>query len=163
DSDKQGIARLLAANTPATWLFTGNSITQGAKHKHGLRAYPEIFAERVRFEMGRSRDVVVNTAISGHTTKNILDDFDWRVGAIKPLVVVLIIGRNTAAEANNISVSQYVTNGTRLVNRIRGLDAIPVLLSPTPIREDLAPDRSILESYVNALRIFAQENKVIFA
>src|SRR5690606_10231301 len=162
DSDKQRIISLLEGSIPIKWVFTGNSITQGAKHTHGLRAYPVIFSERVGFEMGRSRDLVVITAISGHNSYDILDDFDWRIAAYKPTVVVLMIGTNDAAEANNISGSQYVTNITQLVSRIRGLDAIPVLLSPTPIREDLAPERSNLELYVNALRIFAQENKVIF-
>lgn len=161
-NDKQAIAQLLSTSTPITWLFTGNSITQGAKHTHGYRGYPEIFSERVRFEMGRSRDIVVNTAISGHTTKHILDDFAWRVAKLRPKVVILMIGTNDAATANQISVPQYSNNLSELITRIRTLGAIPILLSPTPIRADLATERSTLESYVDAMKDVAGEKQVIF-
>ena len=37
------------ASAPWTWLFYGDSITHGAAHTHGFRAFPEIFAERREF------------------------------------------------------------------------------------------------------------------
>ena len=46
-------------------MFTGDSITHGALHTMGWRSYPEHFAERVRWELGRMRDIVINTGISG--------------------------------------------------------------------------------------------------
>ena len=43
------IRALLADKShPLTWVFTGDSITHGAKHTHGSRTYVEHFAERVR-------------------------------------------------------------------------------------------------------------------
>ena len=47
------------------WLFTGDSITQGAAHIGEARSYPQLFEEWIRYQMGRSHDFVVNTAISG--------------------------------------------------------------------------------------------------
>ena len=39
--DKEKILSLLSQKEPINWVFTGNSITQGAKHTHGMRSYPE--------------------------------------------------------------------------------------------------------------------------
>ncbi len=162
DVDKQKIAQLLSSSTPIKWVFTGNSITQGAKHTHGLRAYPEIFAERVRFEMNRSRDIVVNTAISGHTIKSILDDFNWRVAKLNPHVVFLMIGTNDAATGNQTSVPQFVDRIQTFITQVRAMGAVPILLSPTSIITDLALERSNLELYVEAMRDVAEEKEVIF-
>ena len=82
---------------PLIWVFTGDSITHGAKHTHGYRSYPEIFAERIRWELGRTRDIVINTGISGNTTRVILNDLDWRISQFKPNVVSLMIGTNDCA------------------------------------------------------------------
>ena len=44
----------------------------------GWRDYTQLFNERVRGELGRINDVVINTAISGNTTDNLLAGFDER-------------------------------------------------------------------------------------
>ena len=62
------------ASAPWTWVFYGDSITHGAAHTHGFRAFPEIFAERVRWEMRFLYDAVINTGISGQTTVQLLDE-----------------------------------------------------------------------------------------
>ena len=46
--DKIRIKAIIENPEPANWVFTGNSITQGAKHTDGMRPYSEIFAERIR-------------------------------------------------------------------------------------------------------------------
>ena len=37
-----------------TWVFYGDSITHGAAHTHGWRSFPEIFQERVRWELKKT-------------------------------------------------------------------------------------------------------------
>lgn len=162
DTDRKKLAELIEGDNPVTWVFTGNSITQGAKHTHGMRGYPEIFAERIRFEMGRSRDFVVNTAISGNSTKNILVDFDRRVAQLHPQVVSLMIGTNDAAVDRNISVAEFRKNLTTLIMKIRSIDAIPIVLSPNPILVEKAPERANLIEYVEVIRSVVQEENVIF-
>ena len=162
EKDKRAIAEMLKSKTPITWLFTGNSITQGAKHTHGMRTYSEIFFERVRYEMGRSRDLIINTAVSGNTTKNILDDFEWRVAHSKPQVVFLMIGTNDAAQDKAISVEQYGENLGNLIRKIRAIAAIPVLLSPTAILESHAPERANLKDYVAEMKALVAKEQVIF-
>ena len=162
NGDLEKIKSIIESEASSVWLFTGNSITQGAKHTHGQRAYPEIFAERIRGEMGRTMDVVINTAISGHTSQNILDGFDQRVTRFQPNVVVLMIGTNDACDdRRKVSINQFESNLIQLIGKIRELNAIPVLLTPNPIITDKAPERKDLETYVIKIREISEKNHVI--
>ena len=58
--------REVLAGPPVTWVFLGDSITQGVRHTRGRRGYVEHFAERVRGELGRRSDAVVNSGVSAH-------------------------------------------------------------------------------------------------
>lgn len=160
--DKAKIAALIKGPAPITWVFTGNSITQGAKHTHGERSYPEIFAERIRWEMARTADHVINTAISGNSSRDILNDFDRRVGQLRPQVVSLMIGTNDAAIGKNVSLKEFRENLTELITRIRNIGAIPIILSPNPIITEKAPDRARLHEYVTVTREVVKQERVVF-
>lgn len=161
DVDRRRVADLIEGDKPVTWVFTGNSITQGAKHTHGMRGYPEIFAERIRFEMGRSRDFVVNTAVSGNTTRSILSDFDRRIAQLRPQVVLLMIGTNDAARDRNVSVEEFRENLKTLIIKIRSINAIPIVLSPNPILIEKAPERANLIEYVKVINDVVRKEHVI--
>lgn len=94
---------LMSRDAPLTWLFTGDSVAAGVRHLHGHRDYTQLFAERVRWELDRPRDVVVNTAVGGSTVRELADDLEHRVLRFRPDVVVLGTGfndtRNEAAGA----------------------------------------------------------------
>jgi acyl-CoA thioesterase I len=146
------------------WIFTGDSITQGAKHTLGYRCYPEIFSERVRFEMGRYRDIIINTAISGHTTREILGDFSWRIEQFKPNVVSLMIGTNDSARGRNISLTEFGMNLKTFVEKTRSLNAIPILQTPNTIKTGEDPgknERAALPDFVQKLREVAVETNTI--
>lgn len=87
-ADMKRIKAFLECSDPVKWLFYGDSITHGAVHTFGRRDYTEYFAERVRAEMGRRMDMILNTAISGNTTQDLLESFDWRVAHFRPDVVL---------------------------------------------------------------------------
>src|SRR5262245_5879886 len=91
-----GIKQLLAGKKALTWVFTGDSITHGALHTLGWRSYPEHFAERVRWELRRMRDVVINTGISGDRTGGLLADLNWRALRFQLHVVSVMLGMNDA-------------------------------------------------------------------
>src|SRR5690554_6909862 len=91
-SDLQILKQMLKKKEPNIWLFTGDSITHGAKHTHGHRSYPEVFQERVRWEISRVRDIVINTGISGNAAGDILSDFEWRVARFHPDAVSVMVG-----------------------------------------------------------------------
>jgi lysophospholipase L1-like esterase len=155
------IKELMKGKAPLKWVFSGDSITQGAKHTFGLRSYPEIFAERVRWELGRVRDFVINTAISGNTSKDILNDFEWRIGQFKPNIVSVMVGTNDASEKNEISLSLFRQNNLDLVNRIRESGAIPILQTPNTIDITKAQGRERIDKYISVTREIAQEKKVV--
>ncbi len=160
--DKSTIEAMINGNASVNWIFTGNSITQGAKHTHGMREYPEIFDERIRWEMQRPYDVIINTAIYGHTSQNIIKDFDKRVSRFNPRVVVLMIGINDAAEDRNISTESFGNNLTILIDRIREIGAIPIMMSPNIIITERNPERSRLYLYVEKMGQIVRTKNVIY-
>src|SRR5437763_1523904 len=95
--DRQKIADLLAKpGGRVKWVFAGDSITHGALHSFGYRDYVEHFAERLRFEMHRTGDLVIKTASDGWRTKNLIDDLDASVLQFSPQVVSIHLGMNDA-------------------------------------------------------------------
>lgn len=139
----QRIKDLLASDQPLTWLFYGDSITHGVVHTFGQRDYTQLFHERIRTEMGRPMDVVINTAISGHNTQNLLESFDHRVTRFKPDVVMLMIGMNdcTTNPAQAIALDQFSTNLHTLCDKFEALGAVAILQTTCPILPGSAPDR----------------------
>ena len=129
------IRHILEGSEPAKWVFYGDSITHGALHTFGQRDYAELFAERLRYELGRTMDVVLTTAISGDNTRGLLSGFDWRVGQFRPQVVLIMIGMNDCSEGNDISLTEFTDNLDKLVDQLRQIDALPVLQTTCPILE----------------------------
>jgi len=158
--DLEIIRALLKNKEPNVWLFTGDSITHGAKHTAGFRSYPEIFAERIRWEMARTRDWVINTGISSQTTASILDDFDWRVTKFEPSVVSLMIGTNDCSKAE-IPPAIFESNLELFVKKVRDLKAIPILHTPNPIILDTSPERKTLPDYIPVIWKVAEKHQVI--
>ena len=144
------------ASEPWTWLFYGDSITHGALHTHGFRAFPEIFAERIRWEMRLLYDVVINTAISGQTTVQLLDEsrFDWRVSRFNPNVVFILIGMNDIVKLK--SAEKFKSNLLELVRRVRSIGANPVLQTNGKIL--FVPEN---EKYVMRYENLAEFNAVV--
>ena len=161
EEDLSKIKQLLANKTPLKWIFSGDSITQGAKHTAGYRSYPEFFSERVRWELGRVRDFVINTAISGNTSRDVLNDFDWRVGQFTPNIVSLMVGTNDASEKKEIPVAEFRRNNEALIDKIRQTGAIPILQTPNIIITGKAKGRERIAEYISVTREVATHRKVI--
>ncbi|WP_343702041.1 SGNH/GDSL hydrolase family protein [Chitinophaga sp.] len=158
--DRETVKELLQRKTPNTWLFTGDSITHGAKHTHGCRSYPEVFAERIRWELARVRDVVINTGISGNTTQHILNDFEWRVARYSPSAVSLMIGTNDCAKPE-LPPAVFRKNLEQLVKKIRETGAVPLLHTPNIIIVTGAPERRRLPEYIPVIREVAAAEGVL--
>ena len=155
------IKQLLKSEEPVKWLFYGDSITHGVFHTFGLRDYTELFAERVRAELGRVMDVVINTAISGNTTRQLLAGFEWRVAQFKPDVVFLMIGMNDCSEVAGITPEEFEQNLTTLKQRIRAIGSLLVLQTTCPILPGTAPEREPrFEEFMNTIRRVASKHKL---
>lgn len=155
----QRLRKLLKSNKPLKWLFAGDSITHGAFHTFNARDYTEIFSERIRYEMGRGQDIVIKTALSGNTTRDLLRDFDWRLGQFRPRVVFLMIGMNDCC---NLSRSEFRRNLTLLCRKMAALPAcLPVFQTTCPILPGAAPDREPhFDAFMDTLRDVARERKL---
>lgn len=154
------------ASAPWTWVFYGDSITHGAAHTRGFRAFPEIFAERVRWEMRFLYDVIINTGISGQTTVQLLDEkrYDWRVRRFKPDAVFLLIGMNDIVKLKN--ADKFRDNLLELVRRVRADNAIMVLQTNNHILHVPENDNYMLRyeklpEYNQIIRQIAAEESVI--
>ena len=152
------VKEILRGEHPAKWLFYGDSITHGALHTFGWRDYTELFAERLRFELGRTMDVVINTAISGNSTRTLLESFDWRVTQFRPHATLLMIGMNDCSANNDISVEEFTDNLHQIADQLEGLGSRAVLQTTCPILPGTAPDREgNFDAFMEAIRRVAAE------
>ena len=154
------------ASAPWTWIFYGDSATHGAAHTRGFRAFPEIFAERVRWEMRFLYDVVINTAVSGQSTIQLLEPefYEWRVRRFNPDAVLIIIGGNDIIRLK--STEQFQNNLVELVRRVRDDNAIPVLqtygkILPVPEKEEYMIRYEKWQEYNQCIRDVAAAESVI--
>lgn len=95
--EKIDLSEHLNSTTPVTWLFAGDSITQGAKHTRGGRDFSQHFKERLG-ETGRNEDVVINSAVGGWSYGSFVPRFEDRVNRYKPDVLFMMFGTNDAAK-----------------------------------------------------------------
>lgn len=152
----KNVCALLQSEKPIKWVFYGDSITQGAYNTLGWRDYTQLFAERIRFELRRPDDLILNAAYDGSTTRHLLEAFDWRVRSFEPHVVFLMVGMNDCcleADGPRVPLEEFRKNLAELVQRIRAINsAIPVLQTACPILNELVPERaSMYPIYMQAL------------
>ena len=153
------IKKLFEKTDPITWVFTGNSITHGNFMTHGYRSYSELFAERVRTEMLRFRDVVINTGIAGDDTPRLTNDIEHRVLRFNPTVVSIMMGMNDAA-AGPEGREAFRASYNELIDRLKeGSDVLIILHTPNPITA-AAIRRSDLPAYAQIIREVARDRGV---
>ena len=152
--------RLVSGDEPLTWVFTGDSITQGAFFTNGWRHYVQHVEERVRWEMLRKWDFVINTGVSAERSDHILGDFDNRVARFAPAIVSLMIGTNDAVNGPD-GREVFRDNVSQLVDGIRDTGAIPLLATFNPVSSAGDPARTDLPQYAQLVRDVAKEHETI--
>lgn len=151
----------MAEKAPVTWLFTGDSITHGALHTKGWRSFAEIFAERVRFEARRPRDIVVNTGISGDTTAGLMPDLEWRVLRFRPDVVFVMFGMNDCVKGPDLA--GYEANLRKITAAVRAQGGIPVMMRVNPAVPGSPREKVVgkLGDYMEAAARVARDERLI--
>ena len=119
----------LQSKVPVTWLFAGDSITQGAVHTRGARDYTQLFKERLG-ELGRNEDIVINVAVGGWTLRDLELRLEERVLRFRPQVIFLMFGTNDAALGAG-ELSSFPARLETVVNRLED-EEISVLLQTPP-------------------------------
>ncbi len=145
---------------PVTWVLIGDSITQAVEHTRGRRGYGELLAERVRGELGRLGDAVVNTSVAGSTSEDLLAEFHWRAGRFAPDVVIAMFGTNDSAEGHD-GVRGFRFRIDQIVQRSRDLVALPILQTPPPVQSAEARDPEVVAAYADAVRQVARDLGVL--
>lgn len=143
--------REVLAGPPVTWTFLGDSITQGVVHTHGQRNYVELFAERVRGELGRLGDAVINSGVSGSTSADVLDEFHWRAGRFSPDVLFVMYGTNDMLDSEE-GVRGFSFRLDQVVQRGRDVGATVVLQTPPPVLADAGRTPELMSRYAAAVR-----------
>jgi acyl-CoA thioesterase I len=158
--DDATLSQRLHGRAPVTWVFVGDSITQGLEHTHGRRSFVEHFAERTRGELGRVGDVVVNTGVSGDRTEDVLAGFPARVARFHPDVVVVMLGTNDSVRGAEGRAGFRRRLG-KIVTRVRDLHAVPVLQTPPAADVEASPEHADLAAYADVVREVAQARHVV--
>jgi lysophospholipase L1-like esterase len=159
DDPFEAVKKLLAGNKPLIWVFTGDSITHGALHTFGWRSYVEHFAERVRWELRRMNDVVINTGISGDVLDKLTPKADWRMFQFHPNVVSLMIGMNDCRNAAK-GKEVFQRSFEELLQKTEKNNCVLLLNTPNLIDFVKAAERSALPDYVGLIRELAEKYKV---
>lgn len=112
--------------------MAGDSITQGVLHTYGARCWVEHLHERLRWQLDRLFDAVVNSGMSGWTAARVLAHFDHLIGRHAPKVVGLSLGTNdclggAAAQAG------FHTALDALIGRAQDLGAQVIVQTPVPV------------------------------
>jgi len=152
----QAIKQKIETSENITWLFTGDSITHGALWTRGYESFPQIFEKRVRNEMGRIGDTVINAGVSSGTTDSFLANEEYQMNCYNADVVFIMFGMNDCV---TITVDKFKTNLIRIVDDVRNKGAIPVLMAVNPAIN--ASNRANLPSYINAVRQIASDYNVL--
>lgn len=154
-----GIWQLVDAVQPVTWVFTGDGVTHGARHTAGARCFPELFAERIRWELRRLLDVVVNTGVEGAKCRNLQADLEWRVTRFEPDVVFMTLGLHDSL-AGPEGLGRFRGQLSGVVEALEGDGSIVVLNTPNPVLASTDRRFSSLPDYVDQIRRVAEEMQV---
>lgn len=150
-----------ALNPGATWVFAGDSITQGVFHTHGARSWVELVHERIRWELDRLQDIVVNSGVSGWRVPQVSAAFDHLIGRFAPDVVSISLGTNDA-NAGGEGLDDFRRGLTELVHRSADLGARIVLHTPVLTTSDAPVNRrTYLPAYADQVRAVAKDQSVV--
>jgi acyl-CoA thioesterase I len=157
---KNPLRSIFSSPKGVTWLLTGDSITHGAVYTFGWRSYPEHFMERLRWELRRMADTVVNTGTSGDTTDGLLRDLKGRVLRFRPDVTSIMMGMNDCV-AGRAGIEAFRRNLLNLADASENNSSLLLLHTPNPIRPGADIERTHLPHYADIIREVAARRKLM--
>ena len=148
---------LIGSGRALDWLFTGDSITHGLHHTRGLRGYVEHVAERLRGELGRVHDVVVNTGVSGWTAGDLLGSLEHHALRFRPHVASVALGMNDAV-GGPAGRERFAADLSAIVEHLQHSGAAVVLHTPTTTGPGAEHPRPDLPAYAQVCRDVAERH-----
>lgn len=126
-----------------TWVFTGGANAQGGwAQTKGARNFVGHFEEHIRWEKRDNDHVetmeryVINTAKTGQTIEHIKDHFEQVVAVYQSKAVAVLVGAEDYMKGQ-VYIEAFKNNLKELVNKIQSMNALPVLQTPVPAKEEL--------------------------
>ncbi|MER7245602.1 GDSL-type esterase/lipase family protein [Kribbella sp. NPDC000426] len=145
----------MATGRPLTWLFTGDSVTAGEQHTYGQRDFTQLFEERIRYELGRGADTVINTAKSGWTAGDLVAELDHAVLRWKPDIVIAGIGLNDCRQGE-AGRDEFRKQYVEVVDRILAAGAHLILQTPNGVLPSSLEARTgAIPGYADDIRALA--------
>jgi len=139
NSHQVDLRGLLGQEAPVTWLFCGDSITQGARHTRGYRDYTQLFKERTG-EIGRNEDVVINTAVGGWGTGALEQRLEDRIMKYDVDAVFFMFGTNDAVGGTG-EISAFEERYARILEAVQEThDPLIVLQTTVPMMPVVVED-----------------------
>lgn len=152
----RSIERLLKGEQPVTWVFAGDSMTAADDRLTARHNFTEQFGERVRWELDRQLDVVVNSGIEATTVADVFKHLDARVLRFRPDVVTLLVGLSDS-RAGGAGRETFARTLKKTVRAIRDTGAAVVLQTPQRILLEQLPEYQDVRAYVRTIRDIARD------
>ncbi|MGW0771879.1 SGNH/GDSL hydrolase family protein [Streptomyces sp. NPDC002676] len=149
------------ADTPMTWVATGDSITRGVLHTHGARGWVEHVHERVGWQLGRLTDVVVNSGVSGWSAGDVLGAHEWLIGRFQPDVLSVSLGTNDCL-AGEAGLPAFCDAMRKIIDGV-GEGTQIVLHTPVLVSFSGRERRAAMPAYCQAVRELAAETGALLA
>jgi lysophospholipase L1-like esterase len=140
-------------------LFYGDSITHCTTSSGNFRSYPQHFESVLR--CSRRLDAVANTAISGNTTRQLVDEFEARAARLRPDIVYIMIGMNDCCVNRQLSLAEFNTNLDILIGKFQELGSLVVLQTTCPVipsAKQSATREETISAYMQAMRDRAESH-----
>ena len=164
DEKLQKIADKMATGEPMTWLFMGDSITHGSGLTYGYDGIAQAFEEFVKEGLGRTDDIVLNTAVANANTVTTLQEIDQRLTNYNPDVISLMIGTNDCSSRESaITLDVFRNNMITILDTIKTNypDAVVILRSMTPFFND-GNREPYRQSYMDVVEEMAETYDTIY-
>jgi len=141
-----------------TIVFLGDSITEGASSPRGYITLFDLFCKENGYDIK-----AINAGISGHKSNDMLKRLQKDVLDRRPTWVSISCGVNDVWHgAKGVPLLDYKKNMTEMVDRCQAAGAKVLLLTATPIFENLdSPENQKLAAYNDFLRQLAKEKKIV--
>jgi lysophospholipase L1-like esterase len=164
--DLTRIKKLLRSEAGITWVFAGDSITHGSVHLMEYRSYVQLFEERVRTELHRPQDVVINTGVGGWRLRDIQEHRHRVIHRFQPTILNLAIGMNDAAHVAPDDIPSWSEDLAALLGEVREKwGAALVLHTPPPADtfslRPMAENRRYVPAFCAAIRAVAKRTGAV--
>lgn len=139
---------MLEDAAPRTWLFTGDTL--GFDARKSTRGWVEFFSDKIKVELQRRLDVVLDTAVRDSAVSTLRRNADWRILRFQPDVVFLMLSPREAA-AGESGRKRFQVDLTKLVKRLEEEGTVVALCTPPPIPGS-DDRRNELTAYIERIR-----------